>query len=314
MMRKANKQQAISHEADKLLDRLGLPARMDGMAVLDLSCGDGFFCSVAVRRGAARVVGLNTDGVQLRRASSLYGSLGIEFREQAWRRLPSERFDLVLWLSTMEQEQDPLAALESVRGILEPDGLLILECGQVQAPGKELIAFGRSSGTIWYPTRDLLLQILRARFAVREVAEPEFAAGDPIPRSVFHCVAPQPIVMLIKGGSGEGKTSVAEELLRSADKVVHLDSLVSRVAAARQHGDDLQRLIRDNFASGNLGLTYAAIDDQGLTDAYAALVASTVAPSDRLVVIEGFMTDAQAAALAEVLAGRARVWNVTRAT
>ena len=57
-----------------------------------------------------------------------------------------------------------------------------------------------------------------------------------------------------------------------------------------------------------------AIDKAGLTDVYIEAVLEQISPSYELVVVEGFMTDAQARRFSERLGGRAFIWDVHRAT
>jgi hypothetical protein len=99
----------------------------------------------------------------------------------------------------------------------------------------------------------------------------------------------------------QGKTTLSS--LTDADKNLSLDSLVARIGVSTYHHTPLQLLIRDRYDPESLGAVYKGIDDEGHTDAFAALIAEAVAPSDRLVVIDGPLSDAQAGSLQRILAG-----------
>jgi hypothetical protein len=116
----------------------------------------------------------------------------------------------------------------------------------------------------------------------------------------------------VRGETHHGKSSVAREFAPAATKVIALDSFVYRISVSKfQHGA-VPPSIKANFKANDLTALYKGIDEAGLTDEYAALIAQSVAPSDRSVIIEGLMTDAQVEALTARLKGRAVIWDATR--
>lgn len=95
-----------------------LPERMDGMSVLDIGCNAGFYSFEMKRRGAARVLGIDTDDHYLRQARFAAEVLDadIEFRRMAvWdvARL-GERFDLVIFMGVLYHLRHPLLALDLI--------------------------------------------------------------------------------------------------------------------------------------------------------------------------------------------------------
>jgi tRNA (mo5U34)-methyltransferase len=48
-----------AHDIEQLVDRLALPARLDGLTVLDIGTCNGGAAFIAERRGAERVVGVD---------------------------------------------------------------------------------------------------------------------------------------------------------------------------------------------------------------------------------------------------------------
>ena len=56
-----------SKSADKLV-KLKLPGNLSGASVLDIGCNEGFFCDAVLKRGAARVVGIDRNAEIVERA------------------------------------------------------------------------------------------------------------------------------------------------------------------------------------------------------------------------------------------------------
>jgi tRNA (mo5U34)-methyltransferase len=93
-----------------------IPLDLTGRSVLDIGCNAGFYSIEMKRRGAARVLGLDTDErylAQARFAAEVEGA-EIEFRQMSVYELPSlgERFDLVLFMGVLYHLRHPLLALD----------------------------------------------------------------------------------------------------------------------------------------------------------------------------------------------------------
>jgi tRNA (mo5U34)-methyltransferase len=105
-----------------------LPADLTGKSVLDLGCNAGFYAFEMKRRGAARVVGTDTDRrylAQARLASEVLG-LEIELRELDVYRVAElgERFDLVIFMGVLYHLRHPLLALDRIYDHVARDQLL----------------------------------------------------------------------------------------------------------------------------------------------------------------------------------------------
>lgn len=300
-------------DSSKKLLRLRLPDDLTGKRVLDIGCNEGFFCNEAVRRGAANVVGIDNDLNYLNDAKRRYSAENISFLNQSWASLPEGPFDIVLWTSAMHYELDPAEVLGRIAKILAPGGVLILECGVYQTSGKEMLYTVRHDGGLWYPSIQFLETSLSdAGLTHRIVSHAETTGADPVPRVVFHCSLRLPTVMLVRGVTKIGKSNLAALLRNDATKIVALDYFIARIGRAKWQHNDLQKLIHRLLDGRDLRATYLGIDEAGLTDTYASLLAKGIAATDRLVVIEGFMTDAQAERLTFHLKGRAVVWDVAQ--
>ena len=299
-------------DSSKKLGRLRLPDSMAGKSFLDIGCNEGFFCGVAASRDAARVVGLDIDLPALDFGRAHYPSPAIEWLHQRWDNLPAGPFDVILWASGMHYEPDPARMLDKIADRLAPGGLLVLECGVVHGGSREMVLVHRQNDSRWIPTEEFLTNQLLKRFAFRQVASPEAPPGDPIRRAVYHCRTRQPLVLLVRGEAHHDKLSFARQLAPSASKLMSIDSFVYRILVAEHAHGTLGPFIKANFKDYDLTSLYDGIDRAGLTAEYAAWIADAIAPSDEAVIIEGYITDAQAAALAEQLGTRAVVWDSRR--
>ena len=93
-----------------------IPLDLTGRSVLDVGCNAGFYSIEMKRRGAARVVAVDTDTrylAQARFAAEVAG-VDIEFREMSVYELPAlgERFDVVLFMGVLYHLRHPLLALD----------------------------------------------------------------------------------------------------------------------------------------------------------------------------------------------------------
>jgi tRNA (mo5U34)-methyltransferase len=95
-----------------------LPQDLTGMTVLDIGCNAGFYSIELKRRGAARVVGLDTSDrylSQARFAAEVCG-VDIEFRRLSVYDIAKldERFDIVLLMGVLYHLRHPLLALDLI--------------------------------------------------------------------------------------------------------------------------------------------------------------------------------------------------------
>ena len=112
------------------LERLQLPARLDGLSVLDIGAWDGYFSFEAERRGARRVVACDvapSDYFGFATARELRGST-VEYVQGSVYDLRQEdvgTFDIVLFAGVLYHLRYPLLALDRIHAIC--DGYMLLE-------------------------------------------------------------------------------------------------------------------------------------------------------------------------------------------
>jgi tRNA (mo5U34)-methyltransferase len=117
-----------------------IPADLTGKTVLDLGCNAGFHAIEMKRRGAARVVGVDSDEGYLAQARFAAAVSGVEIELVKLSvydvaRL-GERFDLVLFLGVLYHLRHPLLALDLLREHVVGETLVVqsLLRGDEQAP------------------------------------------------------------------------------------------------------------------------------------------------------------------------------------
>src|SRR5919106_2649873 len=119
-----------------------LPSDLSGMTVLDIGCNAGFYSIELKRRGALRVVGIDSDGdylAQARFAAQVSG-VELELRELSVYDVGAlgERFDIVLFLGVFYHLRHPLLGLDLIHEHVARD-LLVFQSMQRGSPEVEAL-------------------------------------------------------------------------------------------------------------------------------------------------------------------------------
>jgi tRNA (mo5U34)-methyltransferase len=120
-----------------------LPENLSGRTVLDIGCNGGFYSIEMKRRGADRVVAIDSDPVylaQARFASEICG-VDVEFHQLSVYDVAQlgERFDLVLFLGVLYHLRHPLLALDLLHAHVVND-LLVFQSMLRGSPDVEPLA------------------------------------------------------------------------------------------------------------------------------------------------------------------------------
>jgi tRNA (mo5U34)-methyltransferase len=105
-----------------------VPADLTGRTVLDIGCNAGFYAIEMKRRGAERVLGIDSDPTyleQARFAAQVYG-VKIDLAQLSVYEVArlGERFDLVIFMGVLYHLRHPLLALDLIREHVAGDLLL----------------------------------------------------------------------------------------------------------------------------------------------------------------------------------------------
>lgn len=105
-----------------------LPRDLRGMTVLDVGCNAGFYALEMKRRGADRVVGIDSDPRYLQQAGLAAEVLGLDIELQRMSVYDvadlGERFDLVLFMGVLYHLRYPLYALDLLREHVVGDAMV----------------------------------------------------------------------------------------------------------------------------------------------------------------------------------------------
>ena len=117
-----------------------LPADLTGKTVLDIGCNAGFYSIEMKRRGAARVLGVDSDEHYLAQGRFAAETLGldIEFRQGSVYDVAAlgERFDVVIFMGVFYHLRHPLLALDLIHQHVARDLLVFqsMQRGNVDEP------------------------------------------------------------------------------------------------------------------------------------------------------------------------------------
>ncbi len=179
-----------------------VPESLEGKTVLDIGCNAGFYAMEMKRRGADRVVPIDSDPRYLEQArfAAAVEGLDIQFEQLSVYEVGSlnERFDLVIFMGVLYHLRHPLLALDLIRDNVARDLLLFQtmqrgspeiepiewdydfwQADHFDAPGYPKLHFieARYSGDVtnwWVPNRACSEAMLRSSgFDIVEHPEPE---------------------------------------------------------------------------------------------------------------------------------------------
>jgi len=114
-------------EAEHLARYLVAAQFVGGRDVVDIGCGTGWGTALLAQAPARRCVGVDRDEGAVAQARKAYPDAG-EFRVDDAQELslPTDAFDVAICLETIEHLADPERALDEIRRVLRPSGLLVI--------------------------------------------------------------------------------------------------------------------------------------------------------------------------------------------
>jgi tRNA (mo5U34)-methyltransferase len=113
--------------------RHAIPEDLTGMSVLDIGCNAGFYSIEMKKRGAERVLAIDSDEDYLKQArfAASVNEMNIEFRKMNVYEVPQlrEKFDVVIFMGVLYHLRHPLLALDLLHDHVAKD-LLIFQSMQ----------------------------------------------------------------------------------------------------------------------------------------------------------------------------------------
>jgi hypothetical protein len=274
-----------SDEEWSRLGYLNLPDLKD-KSFLSIGPDAGFFCMVAQKERARRVVGVDTELGRVRAARQRFPDL--EFIHSPERILPAGPFDVILHTGEInEPEYDPYLYIKRVYSRLADDGLFVLEVGIAGDRQQGWEKVEQDGRTAYRATEALLRDDLLRAFSVRFEADSVPLPGRLRHRKVFHCRKYRPIIMLLAGRSRTGKTTLASELEHSGVPVFSADIFLS--ALARNAGGNTGALWRAAAGRRVFEGFDEKIDGTDLGESFADELVAAIPKSHRVLVIDGEM-------------------------
>jgi tRNA (mo5U34)-methyltransferase len=179
-----------------------IPGDLRGATVLDIGCNAGFYSIEMKRRGAARVVGIDTNEgylAQARFASEVCG-VDLELQQMSVFEIGrlEERFDIVLFMGVLYHLRHPLLALDLIHEHVARDMLIFQSMLRGQSAGAPVrddypfweteifndpscprmhfveASYAGDSTNWWIPNEACVMAMLRsAGFAIESQPEPE---------------------------------------------------------------------------------------------------------------------------------------------
>jgi SAM-dependent methyltransferase len=269
------------------LNRLG---PIKGKSVLDLGCNEGFFCGAVLEKGAARVLGIDQWQGVIAKARDRFPKA--EFKVGSWWDLPDEKFDLILFLSAVHYEPRQRALFDKLLNHLTPTGTLVLECGL--APHhlglQGWIQIHRPKDTVprRYPSMEYLREHLMPDYVVTGVGKSVMQKGDPIGRWVFHCERRKPIVVIVTGPQGDGKSHLGFTIGTGDVPVYRTDALFRRLLDNPLYEiTPLVPFLKETGTTSCSALAIALNSNEGFAEQFAQIVCDEAPLDAPACIIEG---------------------------
>jgi SAM-dependent methyltransferase len=296
------------------LKRLRLPS-LEGKSVLDIGCNEGFFCNHAIKYGAIRVVGIDSNAEIINRAKERNSEA--EFINTDWWNLPNEKFDVILFLSAIHYEKNQQKLLSHLQRYLKDKGTLILECGvSPENNANHWSEFQRHDGVFRYPNFHYLIDVLLSNYAVTPMGRSVYQSGDPVPRFVFHCSPYRSTALLIYGSPNSGKSVLAKILGQNQAENYSFDLLFQRLIENKDSPKNkLCEFIKKNGNVIKLDILSKKIIDAGLSSELVKLVMNEIPIESKIFIIEGEMLiyeEFRSELKNSLESNGIVVWNVTR--
>jgi O-antigen biosynthesis protein len=301
---------------------------VSGRRVLDAGCGVGWGTQLIVEAGAAQVIGVDIAPEAIRQSRERCPQGRFVVGDLGALPLPAASVDVVVCFETIEHTRDARRALDELRRVLRPDGVVL-----VSSPNPAVYPAGNPYHVHELPPAELLAEVqarfgsgrlLRQHLMVSSLIYPDGAESSTdraVPVRSVARLAPghDPYSVVVAGADPAGTLVVAPS--HQLDALSTLASAVQEERAA-MHTDhariltERERLLaeRAQAAEQAESLTVAVRDAQAQLSRADAALRQLTAERDSALLRVGQERDAAQAALAEATQrAAAAAATVTRA-
>lgn len=152
---------------DRLKDQI---SPLDNRLILDVGCGNGYYCWRMLGVGARMVVGVDPtllSVMQFHAVRKLYGDAAVYVLPLGIEQLPTEMklFDTVFSMGVLYHRRSPIDHLLELKGCLRPDGELVLETLVIEGGVDKVLLPGQRYAqmrNVWFlPSCEALMVWLR---------------------------------------------------------------------------------------------------------------------------------------------------------
>lgn len=121
----SNYKNSFSEDAENTSWSLAFKYIKDGADVLEVGCGNGNFAKAIKDHKQCKVVGIEPDTGDAKRAKIKVERIIVDTIENALDILKGKKFDQIVFLDVIEHLYDPVATLKSLKPLLKKDGTIV---------------------------------------------------------------------------------------------------------------------------------------------------------------------------------------------
>lgn len=266
--------------AEAYLGVFNVPARLEGCACLDMSGPIPGLQAVLTARGASATT------LALPPAPDTLGSPDPIVEAI---RASGGPFDYIFLGLDAFFERDLRRLVSALRDQLKPEGILAVDSTVTGSLfERRWSGLVRNGGFVATPTFREVIEGVLADFAVRDVGRIARGVRDE-PAFAFHCTLLKPLVLLMGGASGAGKTIFARQFSRLGANVINLDFVYSELYyRGSEVADEGYKAFRKSFDPNRIGTSIDNLVKNGMVDHLVDLTLPFFKAHNVLTVAEGY--------------------------
>lgn len=228
--------------------------------------------------------------------------------------ISDHNYDVIYYQANFKHNLNYSNVFEKLHHLLKNDGLLVVECDWLIKKAKSKVKDFEQFRSL--PTKDIVINKYLESYAVRVVNTDANHAHKLVRHVALICHKRKPIVIIIRGQSGDGKTVLGDELSKLDCQLIKTDSIVRRICRSDQFSYKVEGLIKEKHYqyNRNIGRVIDDVDhNPELVKELAEIIFNQVDLKKRIVVIEGYaLTENVMEVLGAKLDKVSITWDVKR--